>query len=206
MKYDQLDDDAKVRAVEHIRMLEQQDWDSSYYLEYIGNVLKNLGFTVETRRVKTYGGKTCEECDFSWSLGYCQGDGFRFKGSWDATDADYAKMLQDSPTDAKLMGICARIAALCIVCPQGRCAVVHQQYGCSLPSTHVECPDQIDEDEPMFMSDDKTEDMQAIVSDLCGWAYMQLREGYESDMEDECIISTIEANEWEFVESGEALA
>lgn len=206
MQYDALTPEAQERALQCVREMEQQDWSAEYYLSDIACVLHQLGFNVSTRTVKTYGGRKFEESDFSWSLGYCQDDGFTFKGTWTASNMDAAKLLEDRPTNTKLHAIVGRLMAIAIVRPEGHCCIGNNTYGSRSMTCMAECPDQIDEDEPAFMSDELIGTMDDILKDICRMAYEELRDGYESDMEDERLREAIEANEWEFVESGEALA
>lgn len=206
MQYDALSEEAKSAALEYVRQMEQREWTGDYYLGDIAGVLALLGFTVATRTVKTVRGRSFEESDFNWSLGYCQGDGFRFRGRWDATDMNAANLLIDRPQDARLVAIVGQLVALAIRHPQGQCKIINNHYGPGLPSCEVDNIEAYDEDGPQALSDDALAYMDSIVIDLGIWAYNLLRDGYESDMEDAQILSTIEANEWEFVESGEALA
>lgn len=206
MKYEQLSEESKQRALQHVRDMEQQDWTGEHYLNDINSVLTALGFMVDCRE-PMYKGQKVRECEFSWSLGYCQGDGFRFRGSWDAADVNCSTLIADRPTDKKLHAIIGGIIALVLRYPFGRCVVGNEHYGGrTLPSCEIWNLEYMSEEDREFMPEDARSDMADIVDQLCTWAYNELREGYEGDMDDEQIQAAIDANEWEFIESGRALA
>lgn len=202
MQYDALDDRAKEKARQWMHECVSQEWTGEVCLEYCTNALNLLGFKVNERAGAYRNGEQEYERDYRWQLSYGQGDGLVFGATWKADDVEADKVLADYAPDSPLHGIAARLMALVILFPTGRCHTLLEGHH-GVPSANVYCFDwACDPGEEGYMDDDAIKAMQDIVDDLNRWVFNELKEDYEADTDDESLVGSIEANEYEFNEDG----
>lgn len=202
MKYAELSDEAKARAREWIRRCEAESWDGTDNYDTLVTVLGYMGITCATHSVRLMNGKSQEEPDFSWSVSYCQGDGFVFHGRWEANKIAMDKLTADFTAAADLHAICGTLMALFLRHPDASCTIGTQNYGPGLPGMVLdECVTGDDVGTPLSDADEKM--LKEQFETLAHWCYAYLRDDLDYRLSDEALVETIEANEYEFDEDGE---
>lgn len=213
MKYEELSEEAKAKAREWWKDLEEQDWASGRapdLYEDMAKCLSFLGIEVECDRethYRTLNGKRHEweriEWGFEWSGFYSQGDGLVFKGGWCADKVDMDALADYAPQDAVLAKLCAEFTALKLRYPQGKADIFTVNYGPGLPAQDVGDIGGLDpEDDQVFAPPEDADTLKALCRRAANWCYRQLEENYEYDTSDEAAAETITANGYEFDAEG----
>lgn len=188
-KFHELGPKGRERAIEEWRDYEHRYGDSEHLTEILSNDLSD------------HHGLT--NCELSYSLGYCQGDGVAFSGNPDI----YNWAEHDEHLNAMLIELHAW-ALLCLLEePQlGVKITNHHYYGMSLELTNDADWLVVEDISPLLSKQDEIEEyLKEATKDICG----KLAETGYAEIEyrdsDECIADHLEANDYEFTRSGERL-
>jgi hypothetical protein len=200
-KFEELDESAQERALDYFR---QSAYEDSYWSEFIYEdckiIFDILGITSE-KPVKLMNGKTrYEPC--IWFSGFSsQGDGACFEGSYSYKAGCSKKIREHAPVDSELHRIADELTALQRKAFYSLSATVTHRghyYHEFCTSIDVE-----DSRRPYGDTDESTaESVADLLRDLMRWIYRQMESEYNYQTSDEAIKETIEANEYEFDESG----
>lgn len=207
MKFNQLSDDARQKAIAWYSSCESQEFDGRDSYDGLEEGLKYLGITVTTQQCGRNGkGQPMYGPAFNWS-GFCsQGDGLVFRGQWEAAEMNLAGLLADRPDDVDLMRIGQQLLIIALAHPLATCSVTTTNYGPGLPLMGVDnCyamsptaePD--DDELPLEVQDT----LQQLMRDAADYCYAELEEEYEYRTGEANAIACIEDNEYDFDEDGE---
>lgn len=198
-KFDELDDSAKEKALNYFR---ESACDDSYWYESIyedcATIFDILGITSQ-RPVKLMNGETRYKPDISFSGFWSQGDGASFEGSYYFKAGCSKAIRAHAPQDSELHAIADGLTAIA------------RRYFYSLSasldrrSSHYSHENTISidvESERREVTPEDSDSVAELMRDLMRWIYKQLESEYEYQTSDEAITETIEANEYEFDESG----
>lgn len=211
-KYSELSDAAKAKARDWYREASAGD---NYFSEHVvgefSDMLKAFGFDTigsnPNRRPRGNG--------IYWS-GFCsQGDGACFEGSWSATAVDGATVdafLAERPGGTELKEYADTLRGIVGDCPFGTASLRHSGHYYHEQSVSVDFEPGDDDCEErdgdglagyraalQAAGDAFTE----LCRELMRHLYAQLEQAYEFENSDEQVAESIEANEYEFTESGE---
>jgi hypothetical protein len=206
MKFNELSEDARQKAIAWYAGCESQEFDGTDSYEGLEEGLKYLGITVtDEQRGRNGKGQPMYGPAFEWS-GFCsQGDGLVFRGNWSATEMKLADLLADRPQDVDLMRIGQQLLIIALAYPLATCRVTTTNYGPGLPLMGVdECftnmiEAESDDELPLEMQDT----LQKLMRDAAAYCYAQLEAEYEYRTGEEQAIACIENNEYEFDADGE---
>jgi hypothetical protein len=205
--YDELTDErAKERARNWLRDVNAGD---NFFAEPVTGDFKEtlsaLGFDITDRR-----GDTLE-----WSLGYSQGDGAAFSGTWYASECAPGKLLADRPTqyipagtegpavECKSNAELHRIAAEILACKKAGLSSAtitksHSGFFMSLDDARTDLDDDADLGPGKAVSDRFIE----AVRDLARMFYNALRDEHMYQNSDEVIAESLVANWYTFTADG----
>lgn len=199
-KFEELDESAQSKALDYFREGACADswWYESIY-EDTARIFDILGIYSE-KRVPLMNGKTRTEPAI-WFSGFAsQGDGACFEGSYSYKKGSAKAIREHAPQDSGLHRIADELQAL-----QRRAfyslsaSVKHRGHyyhsGCT--SIDVE-----DSRRPYDIDSELEEGVAQALRDLMDWIYKQLESEYEYQTSDDCIRENIDANGYEFDESG----
>ena len=194
--YDELTPAAQARARDDYRTAHASDSaDLAFVIEDAETILGLLGVSLKYHDVPLMGGGTRKGPNIWWSLGYVQGDGACFEGTYTYAKGAHQKIRQHAPLDTLLHDIADRLLEVQRRCRyKARVTVTNQ--GCGF------CPT-VEDDSDQGLSADTFSEIQQCMEDLCSWIYDQLRAEDQSRNEDAYVAEQIEANEYEFTEDGE---
>jgi len=190
-KFADLGDEAKLRAIDWYREGVSNDWEPSF--EFVGKCFELLGidFDVST--------------DVRYSLGYCQGDGAVFSGTWYAKNVNLGELMEYAPRDDVIHNIGARLMAVVLKYPDGECGIHTRSTGPGLPYQYVNdaFTGRCDSDGQHVDMDDETYiALHSITGMLNGWVYNYVREDLEHQTSNESCIAGIESMDYDFDEDG----
>lgn len=217
MKYDELDDAAKVRAREWFASTvfeDSSDWDHVY--ADVAEVGALMGIVIDDRVVKTVKGTSFTEPDIRFSGFSFQGDGASFSALLYVKDMAgcVARVKEHAPADESLHALAAHaeeIHALITAyhvarrldgqdvdtdehpeCePTMTIAIVDTAHGFrTMVVNDLRCPPEI------------SALINQFVEDFARWIYKSLEAEYDHLTDDETVEETIRANEFEFDEDG----
>jgi hypothetical protein len=200
-QYDELPTDAaKAKALDWMRESEAEFWEADF--EAAETAAKLLGITFDTRPVKLMGGGTRYDSVIHYSGFGSQGDGASFRGRYEYARSSVAKVASEFPTDTTLNRIARELAYLQKTRGYRISAKITQDGRYSHSNTmHIEAYDRISGNE--IEEDTETSDeLLQLMRAFADWIYDGLREDYMWRLEDEQLIDTLTANEYEFREDG----
>jgi hypothetical protein len=192
--FDELSDEAKEKARDWFR--ESRD-ESDFWavLEDFAQIADMLGITFDTHSVTLMSGKTRNDPNIYYSVGYCQSDYAAFEGSYRYRKGGANKLKDYAPTDLALHAVANDLQAI-----QKRYAyavtatIKHSDYyGLQVEAYRSNGHELTVEDH-----DRLKETFRA----LCRWLYNQLRTEDEYQSADEQVDESIRANEYTFTETG----
>lgn len=224
--YDELTDErAKERARAWLRNLVSGDTDwSDSVTDDFKEALSALGFDITDRRERYKPTRVYDTLE--WSLGYSQGDGAAFSGTWYASKCAPGKLLADRPATYEQDGetiVCPgnqelhRIAAEILTCKKAglSSATIRTARGffMSLESADFDQDEEFDteingfeceETRNVFLAECETVRGRFIVAarDIATMFYNALRAEYEYQTGDEQIAESLTANGYTFTADG----
>jgi hypothetical protein len=192
--FDELSDAAKERARDWFReSIDSYDFDC--VTEDFVTICDIIGIELDTHNVQLMGGKTRQEPNIYWSVGYCQSDYAAFEGTYDYKATAGAK-LREHCNDEKLFRIVDELAAIQTRNGFGLRAVMKVQRDYMTVS---ECYDRRDEERDLG---DDGRDLEELMKDLARWLYDSFRAESDYQYSAEAVDANIEANEYMFDEEG----
>lgn len=200
-KFEELNESAQERALDYFRSSACED---SYWIEFIYEdcriIFDILGITSE-KPVKLMNGKTRYEPAIWFSGFSSQGDGACFEGSYSYKAGASKKIREHAPQDSELHRIADGLQNVQRRNFYGLTATVkHTGHYYHEFSTTIDVEDSR---RSYGETDESTAETVAdLLRDLMRWIYRQLETEYEYQTSDEAIKETIDANEYEFDESG----
>lgn len=201
-QFDELSDKAKAKAREWFREGFGQDtyWAESV-IEDAERMGTFMGITFDSRSYQTIGGKTRQEPDVSWSLGYCQNDFAAFDGSYEYARHAAKKISKESGgTEKRLIEIANRLQALQKPLRYSLTARVkyHHYYGQILDAIDATTS----QGYILGISVEQEKELKECFRDFSNWIYRSLRTEYEYQTADEQVDDGIRANEYTFLADG----
>ena len=197
-KYDELPTaKAKAKAIDWMREGEQQMWQAEF--EFAETAARKLGIVFATREIPLMSGKTRTISDIRYSGFYSQGDGLSFVGTYQYEPDSLFKIMSEFPTEDRLIGIARDLASLQAGHANSIAATITQagHY------THKYTMDvDLHDSESYAFETELEEQIEKLMRDFADWIYEGIREDYEYRLEDEQLIETLMANEYEFHEDG----
>lgn len=177
--------------------------DASDYesvIEDFAEIVRLMGFDLTTHTVRTYGGKTREEPNVWWSLGYCQSDFAGFESRYRYNKGGLAALKAYAPNDVTLHAIAESLQEM-----QKRnfwqiSAVIRfdDRRGYTIAETL--------KDGCYMYGSDAEADAESVITEACKdlsrWLYDHLRAEDEYRSSEEQITETMAANEYTFREDG----
>lgn len=200
-KFSELDESAQSKALDYFRESACADswWHESIY-EDCKTIFDILGIHSE-RPVKLMNGKTRYEPAIWFSGFYSQGDGACFEGSYSYAKNASKRIREHAPQDSELHRIADELTALqrkAFYSLTVKVAHRGHYYHSGCTSIDVE-----DSRRSYGDCDESTaESVAQALRDLMDWIYSSLETEYEYQTSDEVIAESIEANDYEFDESG----
>lgn len=200
-KFDELDESAQERALDYFRQFacEEPFWFDFIY-DDCATIFDILG--IDSRKpVKLINGKTRYEPEIYFSGFWNQGDGACFVGNYSYRKGSAKAIRAHAPQDSELHRIADGLAEL-----QRK-----SFYSLSARLTHTDWYHHshsvtIDvEDSRRSYGDcdsDVADSVAELLRDLMDWIYKQLESEYEYQTSDDCLRENIDANGYEFDESG----
>lgn len=193
--YDELGDTAKARARQWwIEAMDSSDFDST--IDDFREIAELLGIDFKTHTVPLMSGKTRQEPNIYWQLGYSQSDFAAFEGYYRYKAGAGAAVKQYAPKDETLHAIADDLQALQKRYFYKLFAVVSYSdyYG-----LQVAC--EIEDSAREVTVEDERE-LQEIFRRLSRWLYGRLRDENDYLTSEEQIADAMEANEYTFREDG----
>lgn len=202
-KFSELSKKAQERALDYFR---ESACDDSYWYESIyedtAQIFDILGIHSE-RQERLMSGKTRTVKPNVCFSGFCsQGDGASFEGTWNYKRGMVKAIKAFAPQDSELQEIAEGLQEM-----QRRYfykltarMVRRDSHYCHENTIGFEF--ELDGDTWRNISDDVTGGIENYMRRLMCWIYKHLESEYEYQTSDEAIMETIEANDYEFDESG----
>lgn len=198
-QFDELSDSAKEKARDWYRgCIDEMDF--SCEIEEFVRVGEAIGIDFDTHEVKLMSGKTRQDPNIYWSVGYCQSDYASFEGTYDYK-ADAELKLREINDDDAWEPLRIAMALAKIQCENMfgiRATIKTHNYG----GASVEVVDRRNEyrDDNGIVTAEK--EVGELMSRLMQYLYKQLRDQSDYLHSDENIDECIEANEYAFDEEG----
>lgn len=194
-EFDELSDSAKEKARDWFRQGRDES-DFWAVLEDFQRIAEMLGITLATHSVTLMSGKTRNDPNIWYSVGYCQSDYAAFEGSYRYVKGAANKVKDYAPQDLALHAIANDLQAVQKRYAYGvRATITHSDYY----GLQVEAYRANDHELTVEDHDRLKETFRA----LCRWLYNQLRTEDEYQSADEQVDENIRANEYTFTEDGE---
>ncbi len=182
-KYSELSPDAQSRAREWFR--QGLEFDTEFVIKDAQMIGEMLGVEFATCR-----GSSRARPSIYWSGFWSQGDGACFDGSWSYAKGSTRAIREHAPRDAELHRIAdalQRAARVSFYSVSASCTVTRGN------NMRVSC-------------DDCTREVEDVISqalqDFAHWIYRQLETEYDYQTSDDQVSEMIEANGYEFDETG----
>ena len=198
-QFSELDDRAKEKAREWWRECEAQDFDTGCLYDDFKRIAEILGVTFDTRAFKTMGGKTGYELRIWWAL-HRQGAGASFDGRYQYARRCVRKLKAYAPKDEVLHGIAQDLAAV----------QAKHRYGLSAKVTsngrevhELATTIEVYTGSGDYADEATTEAITEALRRFMRWMYKTIDAEWDYRMSDESVDEAIEANEYEFTETGE---
>lgn len=199
--FGELSDDAKERARDWYRSCMDSSDYAEFLIEDVSTIAALLGIEFDTHRVPLMSGAFRNEPDIYWS-GFCsQGDGASFAGWYAYAKGCSAAVRAYAPQDAELHRIADTLASI------QRRNFYRLQATITARSAHYS------HSGTMFVDVSRTDDvdvsyveeetLQDLMRTFADWIYSRLETEYEYANSDETIDANIQANEYEFTETGD---
>lgn len=191
----ELSDAAKEKAIERYSRATGEDWNPEFTIDEFCEVARILGFDIDTKQEKP-----CVYYSGFWS----QGDGACFEAHYSYAKQSRAKIREYAPKDTALHSIADDLAKVQKTAfYQLSAKSKHRGNYCHSGCMSVEIEDSRDSYR------DIGENAEYVVDnafrDLANWLYRQLESEYEYQTSREAAIEGIEANDYEFTESGKII-
>lgn len=198
-KFTDLEGAARERAIEWYKESSGTDWEPE--TDDICEALRYLGFTLDTNTVKLMSGKTRQEPDIGYNIGYCQGDYANFSGAWRADEMELHKLQEDRPTDTTLLTLGAQLMASVLRWPQAVAHVTGRMNSAQLDWAYTDADDP--RAEAHTPDDEQLEvDLEKIIEGLYTWVYDQLRDELSYHTSEELAVEMLTSGDYEFDEDG----
>jgi hypothetical protein len=202
-RFAELSDAARQRAIEWFRECVTQDWEPDDIIADAVNLFGHLGIEFGVRTVKLMNGKTRQEPNVAYSIGFVQGDYATFTGHWVAERMHYAALLEQAPEDAELKRVGAQLMSVMLRYPLASCQIAPFSLRVSIDTAFTgECDDdggQVDLDEDTFAT------VEACMEALAAWLYQRMADELLYHGSEQACIEGIEANEYTFDEDGKPI-
>lgn len=197
--YDELSDRAKANAIDWYRAAmgaDDSDFNTETTIEEFKEMLVALGFVVDAQR------GTQAQAAIYWSTNPIEAS---FGAHWSAKNYSAelaAKLLTDRPLDTGIARAVRLMAAFVDTCPKAWASIDAGRRGINL--TIAEFDLGLDSEEDSRSDFHSTVDaLLDICTDIAGELATAINRDIEYANSDEAIIENIDANEYEFTESGE---
>jgi hypothetical protein len=207
-KFSELSDDAKERAREKWREVDELQTDFLYEQFETAAGILGIDITVrKTRRNKENEMVAYTENTIQWSGFWSQGDGASFTGRFRYVPGCTEAIRKEFPTATTLHEIAD--ALMVMQCTQilksGSCAPLSGNVTHSGREVHKYSMDATLEDsegEELAWDDPLTKKFLELMRDFADWIYNSLEKEYEYQTSDEAVDESIEAGEYDFDEEG----
>lgn len=193
-QFDELSDKAKERARDWYREGRDAN-DFEYIIADAVRMGEILGIAFRTHTVPLLGGGKRDDPNIWWSLGYCQGDGACFEGTYSYAKRAPARIRAEAPEDTKLHDMADTLYELQRKYRYEISATITQRGNGFYPD--MEIGGRYD------MTADDCKALGEVFRAFCAWIYNQLRTEDEYQNADAQVDDNIRANEYEFTEAGE---
>ncbi len=181
-EFDELSQEAKDKAIEHFRELQQDD---TYWHEFVFDDAKEVGKCIGIDIKNIY-----------FNGFYSQGDGACFEGNYQYEKNSVKKLKDYAPEDKELH----RIAECLYKLQRENFYKLTANVKHSGHYYHSRCTDIIIETSEGNGVNEKIEnELAELLRDFMNWIYKMLRLEYESVNSDESIAETIKINDYQFL-------
>jgi hypothetical protein len=216
-KYDELPTEkAKEKARDWYRQISAGDSSTlETTVETFKEIAEKLGFGFNQHSVPLVSGKTRQEANIWWNLGYSQGDGASFDGKWYMTGVDLLKLRADfalpegtaSQWLRKIHSFADQMDVLVEnlktnKIKDARAVIDSDSRYYSMQINDVELLDESGGEASAELHDEFEKNLKEFVRDLGNFLYWSLREDDTANNADENVADNIIANEHEFLEDG----
>ena len=196
--YDELASTAKAKAKDWwLSCRDETDYES--VIDDFTVIAETLGIDLKTHAVTLMSGKTRQDANVWYSVGYCQSDFAAFDGAYQYAKGSAKAIRQHAPKDSELQRIADELAKLQKAnAYQLRATVAyHKYYG--LQSEVIR-----ETKAGLWVDPTDGADMafSGLIKDLAKWLYRELVKQDEWISSDENIAESMEANEYTFREDG----
>lgn len=198
-QYGELSDEAKEAARDWwLSCRDTQDFE--FVVDDFARICEIIGITLDTHEVRLMSGKTRQDPNVWWSVGYCQSDFAAFDGRYSYKLGCLAAIKDYAPKDEKLHAIVADLRKAQALHGYRLSARIkhHDYYGLQLEVSEGD-------DENADVSAAAYTGIQEAIKDLWRWLYDTLRREDEYQTSEEYVVEAIEANEYTFTEDGERM-
>lgn len=201
-RFAELDDKAKERARQWYREVDADDpYFSEAVIEDAARMADLLGIDLRTRPVRLMNGTTRYDPCVFWSGFYHQGSGASFEGSYSYRKGSAAGVAKEAPGDYPANVEIRRIAQ---TLSDAQRAHRYNLTATVRSDRDINVRVEIDSDAcPQSCDGTAHEAVKQATRDFADWIYRNLETEYEYRNSDEQVDESIEANEYEFTESGE---
>jgi hypothetical protein len=197
-QFDELSDKAKERAREWYReAIDENDYECE--ISEFADICEMIGIGLDTHEVKLMSGKTRQDPNIYWSVGYCQSDYAAFEGTYDYKADACIKLREMNDDDTwaplRIAMVLAKIQAENAFGLRATVKITNKDW------MQIEVIDRRNEERYSLQFDEVIQ----LMRDLARYLYKQLRDQSDYLNSDENIDEMMEANEYEFDEEGERI-
>lgn len=199
-QFSELSEESKEKARAWYRSCsDSSDLDS--VVDDFVSIAELIGLELSTRPVKLMNGKSREEPEIYYSVGYCQSDYAAFSGTWKYKKGCLQAVKDYAPKDSELINIVSEWCAiqktnfyrLRAICSE---RLVNQYVNEVLKGYSSRYDEEA-------VNRETEREAENLVDRLASWLYDQLRNEVDYQSSDEYVDDCITANEYDFLENGE---
>lgn len=199
-QFSELDEEAKEKARQwFLSCSDSSDLDN--VVDDFVQIAGLIGLELDTRPVKLMNGKSREEPQVYYSVVYCQSDYAAFSGTWRYTKGCLKSVKEYAPKDSELIAIVSEWCAIQKTNFYRLRAICSERRGNQYVNEVLKGYSSRYDEEAVNMETER--EAENLVDRLASWLYDQLRNEVDYQSSDEYVDESIEANEYEFLESGE---
>lgn len=198
---DELPDAAKEKARAWYR---EQGFDEHIQDATIDDFIKIcelIGVEIETRPVRTLGGKFRDEARIRYTASDSQSDGAAFSGTYQYAPEATKAIKAHAPKDAELHAISMRLDSAQRANFYGLTAVIKDQSR-NPHANNMTIEVERDNHNNLDPAPGTAETVDDALRDLARWLFKQLYTDYEYQQSDRFIDGSLKANEFKFTENG----
>lgn len=198
-QFSELSEKAKNKAREWFRASTDSIDLASVISDFVA-IAGIIGLELDTRSVRLMNGKSRQECQVYYSVGYCQSDYAAFSGTWKYKPGCFKAIREYAPQDAKLHAIISEWCAMQKPNFYRVRAICSERRGNQYVNEVLKWYSSRYDEEAV--NADVEREAANIVDQLAAWLYASLRAEVDYQNSDEYVDENITANEYEFYVDG----